>query len=82
MSKNRKLSLYHRRGCHLCDEMLEAVELRIVGLDITVETVDIDNDAALTAQFGQDIPVLEADGLEICRHRLDPERFNTWLSAV
>lgn len=81
MSASRRLSLYHRRGCHLCDDMLEEIERRITGLEITVETVDIDTDPVLADRYGQDIPVLMAQDKEICRHRLDPKALNAWLSA-
>lgn len=81
MKPVRQLSLYHRRGCHLCDEMLEELERRVAGLNVVVEMVDIDQDPSLTARFGHDIPVLMAGSDEICRHRLDPGQLNGWLSA-
>ncbi|NNF67332.1 MAG: glutaredoxin family protein [Gammaproteobacteria bacterium] len=81
MSRPRRLSLLHRRGCHLCDEMLEALELACKGQDIQIEMVDIDEDPALVAQYGVDIPVLLAGEQEICRHRLDYSRLRRWISG-
>jgi len=48
------LTLYTRRGCHLCEQAgaaLEAFEYRYEG-------VDVDSDAALRARYGDDVPVL------------------------
>ncbi len=81
MTPVKRLSLYHRRGCHLCDEMLEAVEQQLTGLDIAVDMIDIDTDLALASRYGSDIPVLVAGSLEICRHRLDTDRLREWLSS-
>jgi len=54
----KSLILYSTGGCHLC-ERAEALlrsmpELR----GVTVDVVDIANDAALLARYGESIPVL------------------------
>ncbi len=75
----RTLRLYHRRGCHLCDEMLEAAELVCRGNPVKIEVIDIDTDPQLVQRYGLDIPVLVAGDTELCRHRLDRERLAAWL---
>ena len=82
MTLSRRLSLYHRRGCHLCDEMLEAVEHLLIGRNIEIVMVDIAEDPVLIASYGEDIPVLFAGSYEICRHRLDADRLLQWLSPT
>jgi len=82
MTAFRRLSLYHRPGCHLCDEMLEAVEMLCHGRNVVVEVVDIDRDAGLSAKYGRDIPVLTTGDTELCRHRLDVDRLREWLSSI
>lgn len=48
-----------------------AQALRAAGVDF--EEIDVDSDPALEARYGEDVPVLlDAQGREICRHRLDP----------
>ena len=43
-------------------------------LGVDFEEVDVDSDPGLDELFGENVPVLlGADGVEICRHRLDPE---------
>ena len=62
--------MYGRAYCHLCEEMAQA--LRSLGVDF--EEIDVDSDPRLDERFGENVPVLTgADGVEICRHRLDPE---------
>ncbi|MEE8119008.1 MAG: glutaredoxin family protein [Gammaproteobacteria bacterium] len=68
---SRHLRILHRAGCHLCNEMLERVRILCEGHAVTIETMDVDKDPELDAEYGKDVPVLFADGTEICRHRLD-----------
>jgi hypothetical protein len=43
------------------------------GMGLEVEEIDVDSDPALEQSYGEDVPVLFRDGVEICRHRLTPE---------
>ena len=63
------LTLLSRPYCHLCEEM--AAALRSLGIAVT--EVDIDADPRLEELYGEHIPVLLKDGVELCRHRLTPE---------
>ena len=49
--------------------MLERVRILCEGHAVTIETMDVDKDPELDAEYGKDVPVLFADGTEICRHR-------------
>jgi glutaredoxin len=65
-----RLHLYGRRECHLCAEMLDALERYANAVE--VEEIDVDVDPGLVRRFGADVPVLTDDeGNEICRHFLD-----------
>ncbi len=66
----RHLVLYGKADCELCDEMKAVVDEvgRTVGLTLTV--VDISGDAALSAAYGLDIPVLMIDGQVVFKHRV------------
>lgn len=48
-----------------------AQALRFLGIDF--EEVDVDSDPRLDDRYGEDVPVLLKDEVEICRHRLTPE---------
>lgn len=59
--------LYTRRGCHLCDEAKKV--LRQAGLE--PREVDIDSDPALLGQFNECVPVVEIDGRQRFRGRVN-----------
>lgn len=67
-----RLTLYGRTYCHLCEDMLRALERLQDELDFSVETVDVDADPALELRYGELVPVLVGpDGREICHYFLD-----------
>jgi hypothetical protein len=65
--------VYSRRGCHLCEELLEELEPLCRGR-ATITVRDIDTQSSWAEKFGLDIPVLMNGEEELCRHRLDRER--------
>lgn len=76
------LTLYGRRDCHLCHAMAEALEALRPGRAFRIESVDIDTDPRLLFRYANDVPVLVAGEVEICRHRLDRTRLDAYLSEV
>ena len=66
------LTVYSRRGCHLCEELIEAL-LPIIDGELRLEVRDIDTNAAWRERWASDIPVVEYDGKVVCRHFLDRE---------
>jgi len=48
-----------------------AAALRTLGVAFT--EVDVDADPGLDELYGENVPVLLKDGVEVCRHRLTPE---------
>jgi hypothetical protein len=44
--------------------------------------VDVDDDPALKARFGWDVPLLFDGENEICRHEFDAVAFAAWLSGL
>ena len=63
--------LYGKADCPLCDEMKDVIEQVRREIPCTVEVVDIERDAALTAAYGVDVPVLFIDGRKAFKHRVD-----------
>jgi hypothetical protein len=63
--------LYARDGCHLCEEtsahLQAALEARVLRGDsiARVRQVDIDADSELNARYGDLIPVLALNGVEL-----------------
>ena len=68
------LVLYGRAYCHLCDDMIGALEALQSAFSFTVEVIDVDADPALEARYDELVPVLVRDGVEICHHVLDRAR--------
>ena len=64
-----RLTLLVRAYCHLCDDMRTALAERLP--DVPVLEIDVDTDPALEARWGTLVPVLLADGQELCHYRLD-----------
>jgi len=75
------LVLYHRRGCHLCEQMLAAI-YGTYGDEVEVELVDVDTDPALKERYGLRIPVLAAGGRVICEARLDEAALDAYFDAI
>lgn len=73
------LTLLGRAGCHLCEDMRAVLAKQAAGLHI--EEIDITGKPELEARYGWDIPVLLAGEHEICRHYLDGNALERWLSG-
>ncbi|HVO49144.1 MAG TPA: glutaredoxin family protein [Steroidobacteraceae bacterium] len=69
---NVSLTVVHRQGCELCEEMLAALYTLGQSLSLPpIEVVDVDSDPELLRRHGLHVPVLLLDGSVVCRHRLD-----------
>jgi glutaredoxin len=66
-----ELILYIREGCHLCDDMEQALRECEPELDFEIRRVPIDNNAALEQAYGTRVPVLVCAGKEVCHYFLD-----------
>ena len=78
----RRLTLYVRRECHLCEAMWHELQALRGDLDFELETVDLAASPGLEATYGDRGPVLEAGGEEICRFFLDPEKLARHLDGA
>ncbi len=66
-----RLVLYHRYGCHLCDDMLDRLRDLQADWGFELEVHDVDAPPALLEHYNDKVPVLSLDGSEICRYHLD-----------
>jgi glutaredoxin len=64
-----ELELMTRPGCHLCEEMKEALSQATRGLEVRLREVDISRDRELESRYGDDIPVLFVNGTKAFKHR-------------
>lgn len=81
-----RLTLLSRAYCHLCDELRDALAPIALQFSATVVELDVDNDPALEAAFGDRVPVLllgsPEDGVELCHFHLDRSRVESALAAA
>ena len=68
-----QLTLYIREGCHLCDDMEQALREYAAELDFEIRRVPIDDNTELEQAYGTKVPVLARDGEEICHYFLDAQ---------
>ncbi len=68
-----ELTMYTRSACHLCEEMLEALEGLRDRYDFDLRCIDIDGDLALIERCGTRVPVRALGDAEICEYFLDEE---------
>jgi glutaredoxin len=75
MHRKARVRLYTRPGCHLCEQARrEMLAARCADL-YELEEVNIDEDPALVARYGWEIPVITINGIETFKHRLDAAEF-------
>jgi hypothetical protein len=66
--------MYTRAGCHLCEDMKAELMALQGELGFTLTEVEVGWEGDLAERYGQLLPVLEKDGVEIGRYFLDAER--------
>lgn len=58
----RRVRVYLREGCHLCEEALEVLDRLRREIPFELVEVDVDSDPSLAALFGERVPVVTVDG--------------------
>jgi hypothetical protein len=65
-------TVYIRPGCALCQALMEDLALALgPQAAAEVEVIDISDDDDLERLYGAKVPVLAADGVEVCAYYLD-----------
>jgi glutaredoxin len=75
------LTIYSRRGCHLCEEMKAVVDRVARSVPLALEEVDISNDPALEERYGLEIPVLMIGGKKAAKYRITEPELRRLLEA-
>ncbi|MBS0424371.1 MAG: glutaredoxin family protein [Proteobacteria bacterium] len=78
----RKLIVYGREECHLCQDMILALRNLQARVSFDFQVVDIDSDPELAACYGDKIPVLFSPFTrrEICHYFLDLAALDDYLA--
>jgi glutaredoxin len=77
----KKVELFTRQGCHLCDVAYEVVARVREREPFELTTVDVDTDPALAKEYGWDVPVVVVDGIRHAKYHVDEEAFLKRLRA-
>lgn len=74
-----ELQVFSRRGCHLCELLLEQLLPLVEGRAVVV-VCDIDSREDWRNRYDTRVPVVIYDGEEICQYHLDREALTGILS--
>ena len=69
----RRVVLYGRPGCHLCEDARAALERVRQRVPFALQEIDIESDPALHARYLERIPVIALDGEELFDHFVDEQ---------
>jgi len=75
MPAPRKVVLYSRKGCHLCEIVKEKLHKLHRHGGFTWHEIDVDSDDQLRRQFTDEVPVVFIDGHKAFKYRMDEHEF-------
>jgi len=67
---SRRVTLYTKKGCHLCEEAKELLLILQREYDLTIAEVDIESDKGLQKIYGSLIPVVALEGGRILHSKI------------
>jgi len=82
-----RVVLYGRVGCHLCDEARATVaevcdEVGLAWREVDVDDAPVPGARDLLEEYGDLVPVVEVDGREVARWRVDGATLRAALATV
>lgn len=77
----KRVTLYTRRGCHLCDDAKQVLAAARLRAPFDYEEVDIDRDPALVRLYNDEVPVIVIDGAKAFQYRVTIHEFLKKLAA-
>ncbi|TCK20191.1 glutaredoxin family protein [Pseudonocardia endophytica] len=76
-----RVEVLTRVGCHLCDVAEQEVARICTELDVPWSATDVDSDAELRAEYGDQVPVIMVDGREHGFWTVEPDRLRAALTG-
>lgn len=80
-STERRVVLYTRKHCHLCDELKHQLVLLQQETDFEIEELNVDLSEELRERYNERVPVIEINGHEVFDYPLNTKRFLEILRA-
>jgi glutaredoxin len=78
----RRVTLYTRVGCHLCEEAERVLREERAATPFHLELVDIDRDPELVRRYGVRVPVVAVDGEDVFEYEVPPDLLRVRLGRV
>lgn len=82
MKQNNHLTVYNRDGCHLCEDMLSALYWLQDELNLTIESIDIDDNPLLREKYNDDVPVVSFNNEILFCHFIDEKRLRSAIMTL
>ncbi len=76
------VTLYTKPGCLLCDEARDALLRVQKGQSFDLEEINIQTDAGLLAEYGEQIPVVLLNGAFLTEYTVNEERLRQLLREI
>ena len=67
----RRVTLYTRQGCHLCDAAEVALQHVLRRAEFQLEILDVDVDPRLRELYNEKVPVVAIDGVDVFQYAVD-----------
>ena len=81
MSQSR-LTLFAREYCHLCHDMADALQPILQEFGAELDWVDVDQHPEFEVLYDELVPVLVANGQELCHYHLDVAAVRAFLEGT
>jgi glutaredoxin len=82
VSQPPRLTVLSRDYCHLCHDMIAALEPLQAERGFLLDVVDVDTQPKLVEKYDELVPVLLAGETEICHYFLDVSALDAYLAKV
>ena len=80
-TSTRRVVMYTRRGCHLCEIAWANLEKARQRYPFSLSAIDVDEDAVLLARYGDEVPVILIDDKVRFRGGFNPVLLTRLLEA-
>jgi glutaredoxin len=81
MDGERKVILYYRKGCHLCELVKESLTKLSRQARFHWEEIDVESSPELRRLFTDEVPVVFINGRKAFKYRMDEKEFLKKLAA-
>ena len=77
-----QVTVYTKPGCHLCDDAVRLLQRVQKQHPFALEEVNVQDDPALLAEYGEQIPVVTLNGTFLFEYAVDEARLRQLLKEV